>query len=226
MIFLEKENLKIFLLYILFGFGGVWHVLNTFQSLMQMLASPLIIAVSLIFIYDGLHSLVDQYKGRYVLWCFFVILGGWGIEYIGVRTQFPFGSYQYGDVLEPKILQIPLAIGFAWLTICLSSLMITLKISQHFQIKKSHYNYIIPIITAIFMLLFDTFMEIAAPKLDYWTWRDNEIPIQNYLSWFLLGALFSHLWLKLKLPLKCFSTFGLHVYFSQFIYFLLVIFKK
>jgi len=223
---LKKEHYKIYLLYLLFGFGGLWHVLNMFQSAMRILASPLIIAVSLLLVYDVLKSLFDQWKRRYLLWCFFILFGGWGMEYLGVTTHFPFGRYQYGHVLAPRILQIPLAIGFGWLTICLSSLMITLRITHYFQVKKSYYNYIIPIITATFMLIFDSVMEHAAPKLDYWTWRNNYIPIQNFLSWFLLGSLFSFLWLKLKLSMNFYPTFGIHVYISQFIYFLLVIFKK
>jgi uncharacterized membrane protein len=223
---LKRENYKIFLVYILFGFGGLWHVLNQFQKTMEFLASPLIIAVSLLFLYDTVKFLPPPYRPRFYGWCFFIVCGGWGIEYIGVYTHFPFGQYQYGHVLKPHILQIPLAIGFAWLSICLSSLKITMNIVQQYFKKISHVDTVIPILTGLLMLLFDFLMENAAPKLNYWTWSEDKIPFQNYLTWFFLGLLFSRIWVKLKLPLNLTSPFGIHVYLSQFIYFCLVIFKN
>ena len=222
---LKKENFKIYLVYVLFGFGGLWHVLNMFPNTMRILASPLMIAVSLLLLSNVFKSLSNQSKNRFILWSLFILIAGWGIEFLGVSTHFPFGSYHYGNVLQPQILQIPVAIGFAWLMISLSSLVITLKIIHFFKINKLYNYYIIPILTAIFMLLFDCLMENVAPKLDYWTWNQQNIPIQNYLSWFLLGFVFSWLWLKLKISFKFISTFGIHVYLSQFIYFTLVLFK-
>ena len=221
----KKENFKNYLLYILFGFGGIWHVLNMFQNAMRTLSSPLIIAVSLLMVYDVLKSLSNPSKTRFLLWCFFILSCGWGIEGMGVYTHFPFGNYHYGNTLKPQILQIPIAIGFAWLTISLSSLMMTLRIIHRYQIKNSYHIYIIPILTAVFMLIFDLVMENAAPKLDYWIWHNNVIPLQNYLLWFLLGSLFSWLWFKLNISMNFYPTFGIHVYLSQFIYFMLVIFK-
>jgi len=223
---LKKEYYKIYLVYILFGFGGLWHVLNKYQRTMQFLASPFIFAVTLLLLHDVLKSISAQSRTRFLLWCSFILFCGWGIEYVGVSTHFPFGHYQYGHVLQPQILQIPLGIGFAWLTICLSSLIITYSIMHYYQIKKPYHNTIIPILTAVFMLLFDIVMENAAPKLQYWTWSNGSIPIQNYLSWFLLGVLFSLLWVRLNISMKNYPCLGIHVYLSQSIYFLLGIFKK
>ena len=75
------------------------------------------------------------------------------------------------------------------------------------------------------MVIFDFVMEHAAPKLNYWLWHNNVIPVQNYLSWMFLGALFSWIWLKFKISMKSYNNFGIHVYLSQLIYFVIVIFK-
>lgn len=226
MIRLQKENVITHCVYILFGFGGLWHILNWFQNVMRFLASPLIIAVCVLLLYVIWKFLSLQSKNRFLVWCLIVLCSGWGIECLGVYTHFPFGSYQYGDVLQPQILNIPIPIGFSWLTITLSSLMIAFRITNYYPIKKTHTIYMIPVLTAVCMLIFDTVMEKAAPKLNYWMWFTNTIPIQNYLSWFVLGAFFSWLWLKLKISMFFYLPFGIHVYCSQLLYFGLILFKK
>jgi uncharacterized membrane protein len=226
MIQLQKENTITYCVYILFGFGGLWHILNWFQNAMRFLASPLIMAVCVLLLSVIWKSLPKQSKNRFLVWCMIVLCGGWGIECLGVYTHFPFGSYHYGDVLQPQIFKIPIAIGFSWLTISLSSLMIAFRITNRYPIKKPYTVYMIPVLTAVCMLIFDTVMEKAATKLNYWMWLTNTTPIQNYLSWFVLGVFFSWLWLKLKISMSFYPSFGIHVYGSQLLYFGFVLFKK
>ncbi|MBN2104052.1 carotenoid biosynthesis protein [bacterium] len=223
---MKKNHLKIICLYILFGFGGLWHVLNWFQPAMQILASPLIIGVSLLLAFEGFRSLSRTLKRGYLLWCIIMLLSGFGIEVLGVHYRFPFGRYQYGQVLKPQIFQVPVAIGFAWLLICLSSYMLACRITLHNKMKKNHHNILIPFVTAAFMVLFDLIMEMAAPGLGYWHWTSQTVPVKNYLSWFVLGMLFSWLGLKLNITFKLDSALGMHVYASQMIYFILSLFKS
>ena len=222
---LNRDNFKIYFLYVIFGFGGLWHLLGMFQNVMRSLASPLIILTSLLLVCIVSRSLSRQSKVPFLLWCSLIIFGGWLAEYIGIRTHFPFGRYIYGEVLRPQILDVPIAIGFAWLAICLSSLTIALRIFGYFQLKRSYSIYLISVGTALLMIVFDIVMENAASKLDYWIWSDGTVPIQNYLSWFVLGFGFSYLWLMLNRSEKPDTKFGLHVYLSQLLYFLLVLFK-
>jgi len=226
MIGMRKKHPKILLLYILFGFGGLWHMLNWFQPAMRILASPLIIGISLVLVHEGFLSLSNVYKNRYFLWCITIFLGGFGMEVLGVHTRFPFGHYQYGQVLKPQIFEVPIAIGFAWLLICLSSYMLACRITLRLTMKNDYHNILIPFITAVFMVFFDLIMEIAAPGLGYWHWTSQTVPVRNYLSWFVLGMLFSWLGLKLNITFKLDSALGMHVYISQMIYFILSLFKS
>ena len=225
MIRFKKEHIPIYLLYILFGFGGLWHALHLFQETMRIMASPLLITVSIYLVYIVLKSIHDSSKNRFLFWCCIVLTAGWVIEYLGLRTHFPFGHYRYGEVLQPQFVQVPLAIGFSWLTICLSSLVISCRIICRTRIQESFYPYIIPLLSAIFMFVFDVIMEHAALRLDYWAWQDHIIPVQNYMSWFVLGVFFTWAWFKLKVSMKSLSGFGVHVYLSQLLYFILVLFK-
>lgn len=141
------------------------------------------------------------------------------IEGIGVKTGKIFGNYTYGTNLPPYLSGIPMAIGFAWLTMLLSSLPLAERIMVFFNGKKMVYT---AGLTASLMTLFDFFMEPAAVQLDYWNWSAAGIPLQNYLAWFVIsfflvlsGKLFS------LLPQRA-SSLGIHSYIAQLSYFLLV----
>jgi putative membrane protein len=221
----QKDNLKIVFVYVLFGFGGLWHALGLFQNAMRILASPLIIVVSLLLVFDLLRWVPKASKHRFLLWCFLVLCFGWGIECLGVHTHLPFGQYRYGNVLQPQFFNVPIPIGFSWLTITLSSLVIAFQIMSRYLNRDRRSIYLALILTAILMVGFDVVMEKSAPKLDYWIWLQSPVPVQNYLFWFGLGALFSWVWFRLRISIDRTTSFATHVYLAQLIYFLLVLFK-
>jgi putative membrane protein len=43
---------------------------------------------------------------------------------------------------------------------------------------------------SIMMILLDLLIEISAPKLDYWEFAVNPVPLSNYLWWFIFSILF------------------------------------
>jgi uncharacterized membrane protein len=55
---------------------------------------------------------------------------------------------------------------------------------------------------ALLMVIFDWCMEPAAMKLGYWTWRDGNLLLRNYLAWFIWGFMLSYSGLRLVLFLK------------------------
>ena len=40
------------------------------------------------------------------------------------------------------------------------------------------------------MILLDLLIEISAPKLDYWEFTTNPVPLSNYFWWFIFSILF------------------------------------
>ncbi len=212
--FLKNERIQIFLLYLVFIAGGLWHLLCMFQLIMKWMAAPLLIFVSLL-IFIGIYKQNPEIQNKYTIWWILVFIFSIIVEAIGVKTGMIFGQYQYGDVLYPKILGVPLAIGFAWTLILLSSLAVVRSI-------KINRSLLLLFVVPLFMVLFDFLMEPAATVLDYWAWRGNTIPVLNYIAWyfislvFVCGGTFFGLF-RLKLP-----AFVKHVYWSQFIYFIIV----
>jgi len=233
-------QLKIGMLYFLLGAGGLWHVLHIFQPTMRILASPMIIGVTVWLWGEYWHVLAKPENGEtklkrgsltrkinfskkrtntFIWWSLLVFSGSFGVELLGVKTGHIFGVYFYGKTLKPSLVQVPIAIGFAWLGMLISSIAVTQKALR----EKFTPN---PIVSAFFiamlLVIFDLFMEPAAIKLDYWQWSGNKIPGQNYVVWFLLSFLFSYLGLRLGLFKEKIPSLALHAYFAQLLYFTLV----
>ncbi|MDZ7725538.1 MAG: carotenoid biosynthesis protein [candidate division KSB1 bacterium] len=201
-------------IYFLMITGGIWNILGRFQNEMRLMASPLLILLSIIVFYEyWRHS---SNKLRIAIWSLAIIATGIFIEWVGVNTGWIFGEYQYGTTLKPQIGGVPIAIGFAWLNMELSSLVLAQRVTD----KARWY----PILTAIFMVVFDFFMESPAGQLNYWVW-ENGIPIQNYAAWFLIGYLLMLFGKKIKAVEANNSQIIIHVYLSQLLYFILVMLK-
>lgn len=218
-----SNKIPIVALYFFLFAGGLWHVLGAFQTLMRILAAPLLIALSIIVFVVTLQILGEQkIRLLFLAWAMLVIIGSFAIEWFGVKSGVIFGSYAYGETLQPILFDVPIAIGFAWLCMLLTSTAVVQRILPKF----SNYHFVIQAVSiSLLMVLFDLVMEPAAMKLGYWNWLDGSIPILNFIAWFGISLFFAviALWMKLfqlKLPAIVF-----HAYFAQLIYFGLVILK-
>ncbi len=112
-----------------------------------------------------------------------IFILGFGIEVLGVKTGKIFGVYYYGSSMGPKLMEVPLTIGFNWLilTYTTASLSNIFRIPTVFKI----------LLGALMMLALDLILELAANSMDMWYWPNNEqVPLQNYLVWFSLAVLF------------------------------------
>ena len=118
-------------------------------------------------------------------------LVGFAVEWIGIHTGLLFGSYSYGENLGVKFLDVPLVIGFNWGLVTISAAALANRISKN---KKW-----IPFIAAFLMVTLDFFMEPVAMKSDFWSWKNNVIPLYNYFCWFLVGLLLQVIYQKTSL---------------------------
>jgi len=219
----NRNKVKIAILYFFLIAGGLWHLFGLFQDLMNQLASPLLIGLGVWLMIENvkLSNSKEFYPNsrRVVGWSLSVIILTMVMERIGGNTGKIFGSYSYGSNLTPYIWGVPLAIGFAWLIMLLSSIPLAALILTN---TKSESIFFTPVLAALLMTVFDFFMEPAAVKLDYWTWADGEIPCRNYLAWFFISFFLILGGKLLKIIPEKLTSLGIHAYFAQLIYFLLV----
>lgn len=128
------------------------------------------------------------YTQGWVLFFLLVFTLGWGVEILGVNTGWPFGLYSYGEALGPKLWGTPPLIGLNWLILVYATGMISLKFPMGLLGKV--------VLGAILMTFLDLLIEPVAIKLDFWYWNSPHIPVQNYLSWFLIACIMHLLFQK------------------------------
>jgi putative membrane protein len=147
-------------------------------------------------------------------------------EIIGVNTGLLFGEYQYGPVLGPKILGVPWLIGLNWFVIvyCSGSFLLQsielIKNKLKIPLTGATSTTMVVLGGAAMATFFDFILEPVAVKLDFWTWNTGDIPLFNYLCWFVVSAVL----LRVNLQLKQVNT---HVFASslliiQAVFFLLL----
>ncbi len=162
---------------------------------------------------NGLVLLYALYKypsASLVLWVMIAYVFTFVMEVLGVATNQVFGNYSYGETLRVQAFDVPLIIAFNWVMLVLA----TFSYASLIKVNK----WFLPFFSAIIIVIFDYVMEPVAMALDYWQWKNNVIPLQNYIAWFLIALLLSYflVFIKVKLP-----HFILRLYlFMQFIFFL------
>ncbi len=230
-----ERKIILALFYILLLAGGLWHALNVLQDEMRLLASPMIVLICLLLCFDWLRVYekgsassghgkrrINHLKQKFLAWGVFVIVASFLLEFVGVQTGAIFGEYVYLETLRPVVSSVPLAIGFAWLGMIISSIAFAQRITN----GRTKSRFLGALLAAAFMVIFDFFMEPAAMKLGYWQWAEHTIPLRNYFAWFVFGGIFSYIGLRLGLFKTKSSTVPVHAYVAQLLYFLIVNLSK
>lgn len=117
-----------------------------------------------------------------VLLLVLIALFGFAAEAFGVRFGLPFGSYHYTELLQPKLLGVPLVMGLAWLNLV-----------AYIKQMLSHFNLNIwmqAFVGGICMTAIDLIIDpLAAHQLGYWRWNVSGfyygIPAINFAGWFI-----------------------------------------
>lgn len=142
----------------------------------------------------------------------FIFISGIVVELIGVHTGLIFGNYSYGKGLGLKIFDTPILIGMNWLLLVYTTGTIMQKVN------------IFPVLRiaagASIMLIYDLVLEQVAPKMDMWSWENSEVPVNNYIAWWLIAVFFHSLielfGIKLKNPLS------ITILVTQFLFFVVL----
>jgi putative membrane protein len=132
------------------------------------------------------------------------------LEAVGVKTGIIFGSYSYGNVLGPKLLEVPLLIGINWALIILGTTIISSKLTKN--------KILLPSFAGLLALAFDFILEPVATELNYWSWEEGNIPVQNYIAWFVIGTFSAVLFILLKVRIN--DEVPGYYFIMQFLFFL------
>lgn len=137
-------------------------------------------------------SLFADIRSSIVIMLLLFILS-FGIEYSGVVTGLPFGNYSYPGVLIPKVGPVPLAISFAWFNVIVTSVLVVKRL-----LPDKNSIALTAIAASVVVLAQDMLLEpFAALVNKFWFWHLNKVPLQNFVSWLVIGFIFSMIVLKL-----------------------------
>ena len=142
----------------------------------------------------------------------FTIITGWIIEWIGVYTKLIFGEYHYGPTLGFAIDGIPVLIGINWFILSYYSA----NLSEWMFSKMNIYLKIT--FGALLMVIIDAAIEPLCHDLDFWYWKGNHIPMQNFIAWYIFSWLYIYLFYNLKLDSN--NKASRVLYILQLIFFL------
>jgi len=218
----DKKNIAVFIA-ILFHFCGAigilftphkdWFISNTVFNLLLMAA--LLIWVQ------------PKKNLDFFLFVGIAFLVGMGTEMIGVNTGRLFGDYHYGAVLGKKLNGVPYLIGVNWFVVVYCSGVIVTKFNDWIEEKyDSNGIRMKPWISkaafifdgAMIATAFDFEIEDVAGKLDYWHWKNNIVPMYNFICWFVISAQLLLLFRKLNFYKG--NLFAVHLLIIQYLFFI------
>jgi putative membrane protein len=150
-------------------------------------------------------------KSEVILFASIAFLG-FTAEAIGVATGKVFGEYTYGRNLGFKLFEVPVIIGVNWAVLSFATSGLASKI----PLKSIHVK---AGAASMLMLIFDFFIEQSAPEFDFWEFKLPEVPLQNYITWFILAYIFNFAVLRFITDVDAKICF--HVYIVQVLFFTL-----
>ncbi len=170
----HRDSLLQAFLMIIYIVGAVGFVLPELKAEFLPL-SGVILYLSALVIFVASRNKID-----FVVFMAIAFVVGFGAEAIGVNTGYLFGDYSYGTNLGPKFLGVSLVIGINWGVLALASASLVKRFTSSLGLKI--------ILSSLLMLSVDLLMEPVAIKSGFWSWGGYDVPLYNYVCWFLVAV--------------------------------------
>ena len=111
-------------------------------------------------------------------------------ENLGVATGFPFGRYDFGAMMGPRLFHVPVLLGLAYIGMAYVSWMVARIIVRAAPLTHRRNSLLtLPLVASFVMVAWDLAMDpVWATVIHAWTWFDGGpwfgVPISNYLGWY------------------------------------------
>jgi uncharacterized membrane protein len=118
------------------------------------------------------------------------------LENVSIATGFPFGNYYYSQFLGPRILNVPVLIGPAYLGMgYLSWTLARLLVGRTREALSGVSLITVPIVASFLMVAWDlTFDPVNSTINGFWIWEQGGayfgVPFSNFVGWFLTVFVF------------------------------------
>lgn len=170
-----------------------WLFIPMLYGFEWMKLSPALLVLAC-FIIGFYHKDVDL---GFLSYAAIVYSAGFILSAVGANTGSIFGSFFYGKNLGILLFDTPIAVGILWLLLSYSTSVTASYFTQRSPVLNK------PVITvalaSILMLLVDFLLEKVASGLDFWYWKNQQVPVQNYTAWFVFAVAFNFLFQQLEI---------------------------
>ncbi|WP_128548575.1 carotenoid biosynthesis protein [Larkinella soli] len=170
----------------------------------QLVPFNLLASLALLLLF---HS---DWRPSFLFYCGLAFTLGFLIEVLGVQTGYVFGDYAYGPTLGWGLWDVPLIIGVNWLMLSYCCGVICDRPALPVYLKT--------ILAASLMVLLDILIEPVAIRLDFWTWFGADIPLRNYLGWWIVSLVILAIWYGL--PFRKENPLARPLLLLQFLFFI------
>lgn len=112
-------------------------------------------------------------------------------ENLGVLTGFPFGHYYFTDVMGPKLWNVPILLGLAYVGMAYLSWTLARVILGDMQIPVAGSRVVtLPLVAGFLMVAWDLSQDpVWATILRCWVWLNGGayfgVPLSNFFGWYL-----------------------------------------
>ena len=208
------------IIYSVFFLSALLYRIELLEKVLNVLSGPFLIVVACYLWYIVRRQYVSQSERfHFTVFSASIVIAGYAIEAISVKTGWLFGSYTHSNIMQPQIDGVPIAVGFSLYTAFICSH----AISQRFIPISSKTDPIFRIIiTGLFMVFFDHLAEPSIAKLGFWHW-ENGVPIQNFIGWFFVGLLFATAGTLSRTFNRKITRIAIHLYFAHISFFTIII---
>jgi putative membrane protein len=169
----DKFKLSLALLVIVYLVGTAT-VLAGYPDQLMKLTSYNLLFVAFLFLYNA-----SEVNKTYTLWLLIIGISGYLVELLGILTGLVFGTYSYGEGLGIKVADVPLMIGVNWALLVFATGALIHKIRMSLWLRAA--------LGATVMVGYDVLLEPVAMRFDFWSWEGNQVPLQNYLAWWIIS---------------------------------------
>ncbi|RJF69170.1 carotenoid biosynthesis protein [Deinococcus cavernae] len=112
---------------------------------------------------------------------------GWGVEFLGSQSGWPFGRYSYAGAPAPTLAGVPLLVPLGWFAMTVVTTLLAGGRSW---------------LAGLLLVAWDIGLEPLMTSRGYWTWTDARplwagAPIQNFIGWWAVGTLLSETFKRL-----------------------------
>lgn len=132
------------------------------------------------------------------------------VEALGSTTGFPFGHYDYTDLLQPQLFGVPLLIPIAWLMMLppawatVAFLLPTSHNSAPAQRRKQYALFVV--LSALALTAWDLLLDPQMVAWNLWVWQEPGgyfgIPWLNFWGWFMTAVIVTLLVRPERLPVR------------------------